>query len=142
MNKHPPNARTARVLRWIARIWSAIMAVLVLAMFFTPDPASGTYAPPNLPEDLVLALAFPGLTFAGFLISWRYERLGGALIVGSFPLFTLILALLQRFNVEWLSFALMGLLIVAPGILFLLAAWLEPREGPAGPTHPRPGLQG
>jgi hypothetical protein len=126
MTHYQRDSRTVLTIRWMARLCAILAVVLIVAMQLVPDPATGTFAAPTI-EQAILALFMPGLLVVGFILAWRWETLGGALIIASFPLFVLAIWVLQG---TWLPVgvvALMWLLLGLPGVLFWLSAWLRNR---------------
>ena len=115
-------------LRWVARIWSAVVIGFILLMLVgyawnwvttgTADPYAVEGYPPieNLPP------LFMFLSVIGLGIAWRWEGLGGVITI-VFQLATLLLLLIY-----WPIthdprpyFPLM--MIAIPGILFIVCWW-------------------
>jgi hypothetical protein len=124
--------RVTKWIRWIARIWSLpIMAgaLLVLVGYVWSWATSGA-ADPYVVEDYPLIEALPPifvfLSIVGLGIAWRWERLGG-MIVMVFQLVVLVLLFMTspltqdfpRLAVPYL----LWMIITIPGVLFLVCGW-------------------
>lgn len=121
--------RTIQIIRWLARLLPVPLVLFVIIMNLAPDPVTGELSREISVQQVILALLFPGLYVAGWVLAWwRWERLGGVLMILSFPLFVGYIGLtsgVSRFRAIWL---LMGLIFAAPGLLFLLASYLSQRK--------------
>jgi len=73
MRKQPGSNLMVRVVRWIARIWSGLMAIAALLMAVVPDP----YTIRPIPTSDWIELGFYWLAIVGVLVAWRWELLGG-----------------------------------------------------------------
>ena len=116
--------RSARVIRWIARIWSILVTTGALLIVFSPDPTSPD---PSSTEPMAAVdwfiVSLLGLAFLGLFIAWRWERVGG--------IFTLAMLFIRE--IAWVilkgnwfaGFLIFWLLIAPPAILFLIAWRLE-----------------
>ncbi|MFV1949313.1 MAG: hypothetical protein ACC633_05185 [Anaerolineales bacterium] len=112
------NEKTTRIIRWIARVWASLMAAMVAFIFIgdAVDDGIGPIFSMTLRDSLMMA-AFVA-TWLGLVLGWKWERLGGSLIVGGMAAFYLF------------DFAFTGsftggpliLMIVVPGFLFLLSS--------------------
>jgi hypothetical protein len=111
--------KLARFTRWLGRIVAASMALFVLVI-----AAGEGLVPADLTlEETVMMLGFLTAWF-GFLIGWKWERLGGGLIIAG-------LAWHCLFEYLFRGSMFLGFWIVLPalpGILFLLCRWLSRRE--------------
>ena len=125
--------RTTKRIRWIARIWSIVLVVIVLFILAgivwswvtgadaAPHAVEGYPAIENLPPLLAL------LSVLGLVHAWRWEGLGGAIAI----LFNL--AGLPVLLIHWpiahdfpsYLFAPYGIwmMIAIPGVLFLICWW-------------------
>lgn len=133
MHRRDKSSTTVRLLRWAARLTTILAIALIVAMQLVPDPETGGFAAPTI-EQAVLALFMPGLTLLGFLLAWRWEALGGAVMVAAFPLFVLAVRVL---NGRWIQLdvaLIMWALLALPGVLFMLCAWLDNRPKPDRPS--------
>ena len=104
-------------MRWIARIWAAVMAAFILFMFYGDAVMAGIVPIFQLTFRESLLLAAFVIVFIGLILAWKWERLGGWMIVGGMAAF------------NFLDFAFSGdfprgpffLIIATPGILFLIS---------------------
>ena len=116
------NLRFVSILRWIGRIWGLGLLALAIIMIVTPDPyarADVTFAEYLPPAFLV------GGAVVGSLVAWRWEGLGGVIVIGGW-----VAAILWDHVVydRWLQVgvvAMTGLLFTTPGWLFLLCWFLS-----------------
>ena len=110
-------SRLSRIIRWIARGWTIATVGFVLLIFIGEILFPSAEASFRL-RDVILIVFFPIGTFAGMILAWRRELLGGALTVGSMVGFYLALRIMDGRFPRGPYF----LLIAAPGFLFL-SAW-------------------
>ena len=119
--------RTATlVLRWTARVLAALMAGLVLLFLI----GEGFHPSRLKPSEWTLMVPF-FVTWLGLCLGWRWEGLGGLLVVAGMGSFYFIHFAQTGFGRFPNGFAFP--LLAAPGILFLLY-WLLHRR-----TPPQPG---
>ena len=117
---------------WIARIWGAVIVVLVLLVFISAVwnlVTTGTFDPyrtENYPPIENLPPLFSFLSALGLIIAWRWEGVGGAIAV-IFQLATLPVLLIHWPITEdfprYLAPYGVWLLIFIPGVLFLWCWW-------------------
>ena len=130
--------RTAKLMRWTARIWSTPIIVYSLIMLagYVWNWVTIGKADPNtvegypLEETILPILMF--LSVLGLGIAWRWEGLGGAITL-VFQVVALLLLLIQSpithdFYRSAIPY-LISMVIVIPGILFL-ACWQRSRRAP------------
>jgi len=129
--------RATKRMRRIARIWSVPIIAYSLMQLIgtvwnwvtigTADPYAVEGYPPS--EALPPILMF--LSVLGLGIAWRWERLGGAITLG-FELAVLSLLLMQRPITQdyhrWAIPYSLSMVIVIPGILFLVCGWRSRRR--------------
>jgi len=121
------NPKTRKVIRWIARIWAALMAAFILFMFFGDAVMAGIIPIFQLTFRESLLMAAFVIVFIGLILAWKWERLGGWMIVGGMTAF------------YFLNFAFSGdiprgpffLIIATPGILFLFSFYYKGKTDPA-----------
>ena len=104
----------ARILRWVARIWSLLALALALLVILTPDP----YAVRPITATEIFLLSFWGIAILGLLIGWIWERLGGFIAI-----FTMAVRELVYWAVtgEWIiNFLLIWVLVIPPAVMYLL----------------------
>ena len=124
--------RATKWIRWIARIWSAPIIVYSLMMLagYAWNWVTIGKADPYSVEGYPLAEALPPtmmfLSVLGLGVAWCWERLGGAITL-VFQFAALLLLLIQRpITHDFCRSAipyLMSIVIVIPGILFLVCWW-------------------
>ncbi|MEW6723588.1 MAG: hypothetical protein AB1331_01525 [Bacillota bacterium] len=78
--------KLATRLRWLARVLSIPLVIIVVAMMSAPDPHQ--VRPIILPEVIQLSLLAGSVTL-GTLVGWWSERLGGIISAASLVLFCL-----------------------------------------------------
>ena len=108
-----------RVIRWIARVLAALMAALIVFMFVGNAVTDGVGLLIGLTFREGLMMAAFGVVFLGLIISWKWEKLGGWLVVGGMALFYI-------FNFTFSGNFPRGPffpLIALPGLLFLLIGY-------------------
>lgn len=81
-------ARSIQVIRWIARLLPIPLVLFVVAMNVAPDPVTGELSRTVSVPQVVLALSFPGLYVVDWLLAWRSEIPGDALMVLGIVLFS------------------------------------------------------
>ncbi len=113
-----------KVIRWVARLMGigivALLAFFLIAESIT-DIIDGSFGEIKLPmRDVIALICIPGVLFAGILISWKKEIIGGLIILGSFVFFnvnSLIFESLRSFNFDFWFVFLLGILTIVSGIL-------------------------
>ena len=129
--------RATKWIRWIARIWGAL--IIVIALFVLIGYASNLvktgvadpYAAENYPPIENLPPLFMLLSALGLGIAWRWEGLGGAITV-IFQLATLPLLLISwPISQDSLRYLIapygISVMVAIPGILFLVCWWRSRR---------------
>jgi hypothetical protein len=121
MTRSKAVSRSGTILRWIARIWSLLLLTFVVARIFMPDPYATEPVPP---EDWFL-LSLWGLAVLFLLVAWRWEIVGGILVIVTMCLRELAWVLIKG---QWfLGFLILWAVVAPPAILFVMAAVLERR---------------
>jgi hypothetical protein len=124
--------RVTKRIRWIARIWSIPLiasALLILVGYAWSWVTTGVvdpYAVDDYPPVEALPPIFMLLSILGLGIAWRWERLGGTIVL-VFQLAVLALLFITnpltddfpRFAVPYL----LWMIISIPGVLFLVCRW-------------------
>lgn len=116
-----------KVIRWIARFWAALMAAFILFMAIgdVAIDRSGQILHLTFRESLMMAVFV--IVFLGLILAWKWERLGGWMIVLGMAAFYI------------LDFSFSGdfprgpffLIIAFPGFLFLICAYYNGKTDPA-----------
>jgi hypothetical protein len=113
-NGRPPIL--AFILRWIARV----AAVAMFGLFVGSAIAEGF--PPLWKQPLSVQLIFAGwaLIFIGYVIGWRRQALGGALVLAALVAMSLV-ELAVNGNLLGPAF----LMWLVPGALYFVAVWAD-----------------
>jgi hypothetical protein len=127
--------RATKWIRWVARIWGALIVIYALIMLigYGWNWVTTGVADPYVVEDVslitYLGLAFIVLGALALGIAWRWERLGGTITVASQLVF-LTLSLIEgpiSLNPHFIVPCLMSITVATPGILFLVC-WSQSRK--------------
>jgi hypothetical protein len=114
MNKVGTLTLFSKIIAWIARIWSILIAIFLLLDILFSDPGG---AGSSTSEDIIM-FALTGLALLGLFIAWRWAQFGS--------LFTLAALLIQELaggilKGDWLVGLILGLFIAPAAALFLIA---------------------
>jgi hypothetical protein len=118
-------------IRWVARIWGALIVVYASLMLigYGWNWVTTGVADPHVVEDVPLVtyvgLALMVLGALALGIAWRWERLGGTITVVSQLVF-LTLSLIEgpiSLDPHFVVPCLMSITIATPGVLFLVCWW-------------------
>lgn len=113
--------KSLMLLLWLARITATISAgfllFMVLGHLFGNEPHGN---PPTTGEMVALAF-FPTGLILGLLLGWKWEGLGGAVVIGSMLCFHIAMFIMHG-TVEF--YGLIDALAV-PGLLYLLYWYLS-----------------
>lgn len=115
----------ALVLRWVARVWGGLAALVLLA-FFAAHLQEWFRDPHHLPPLFVFVAQLFHLAFIGGLVmAWRWEVRGAVLTLGAAAGFFAVTGA----SVRMLPFLA---LMAGPALLWLCSAWLSrAMPGPA-----------
>ena len=127
-------------LRWIARIWGAVLVVITLLILagygwnWITTGEADPYAAEDYPLIENVPPLFSVLSVLGLALAWRWEGLGGAMAV-VFSLATLPVLLVHWPIAEGFPRYLVApygvwLAITIPGVLFLIC-WRRSRTKPS-----------
>jgi hypothetical protein len=110
------------VIRWLARISGALMAVLFVVFFVGESlGGDGPFPPGPLTVGEWLEMAALLVMSAGALLAWRWEAVGGALSLGGGLAFNAVESLSGgRIELVWFA-----MVFVVVGGLFLLCSYLS-----------------
>lgn len=112
---------TKMAARWVARAWS-ILGILFVLAFVVGESMGGSSPLPTLQDWVGLAL-WPIGVGVGLVVAWYREKLGGILAVGC-------LAVFYAWNLLRFGYLPQGpyfCLVAAPGLLFLILGLLSER---------------
>ena len=121
---HNKSVTWEKRIRWVARIWSILSIAFFLVMaigegFFARDSADFSSM-----RDKIAFTFFPIGIFLGLILSWRWEGIGGVIVIGSIFAFYLTLWLYDGKLPRGPYFALLA----TPGLLFLVSWWLSKKQ--------------
>lgn len=106
-----------RILRWIARIWSLVVLVVALLIVILPD----RYAVYPVPLTDWVLLSFYWIAILGLLIAWRWEALGGALVIAAVLGRAVAVYIIRgAWPFDFSSLSILAVVFVLPGILYLV----------------------
>ncbi len=123
------------ILRWIARVWAIL--ILVFGVLEALDPVVSRPTPWHEWLSPVLLFAGAGL---GFILSWRWEFIGGLLFVLSFVAAMIVACFSRGACLPIGIMATIALLFTTPGVLFIVCwRWQkrrtdDSRNGSSGAT--------
>ncbi len=118
-------SKTTRVVRWVARVSSVLMAALILFFFVGSGLAEGIDPLLHLStREAAMMVAFAA-AWLGLLLGWKWELYGGLLTVGGMAAFYLVDYLFSGTFPRGPFF----LIFTSPSLLFLYCG-LESRERP------------
>ena len=107
-----------KIIAWIARIWSILIAIFLLLdiIFSDPGNAGASAAADNIMSGLT------GLALLGLFLAWHWVRFGSFFTLAALFLQELAGGILKG---DWLVGLILGLLIAPAAVLFLIARGLE-----------------
>jgi len=114
------------LIRWVARFFSAIVALIVFVIFIGEVAGADNLRPPDLTLVETLMSVFFLVAWIGLITGWWYERLGGWMIVGGLAAFYLT----ELIASGKLPSGPYFLYMFIPGLLYLLSDLLN-----GGRTH-------
>ena len=113
------NPQTRKIIRWIARIWAALMVAFMLFMFIAHIVEDGIGPIVGFTtRDAFMMVSMFG-SIIGLGLAWKWERLGGWMTVGGMLAFYLFDYIFSGDFPQGPTF----LIIAFPGILFLILAY-------------------
>jgi len=130
MNETAPSPdRPPKRIRWVARIWSVPIIVVVLLILVGNIWSELTNAPPDpyAVEDITLvdslAPIFIAISTLGLALAWRWEKFGGIFSLVFTAVMYITLLIQGPFPTEFRTLTpyLLGLVVLIPGILFVVS---------------------
>ncbi len=109
--------KSAKLIRWVARIWSLVSLAFVL-IFLIGYSVSPTERLPQGVEWLIMGF-FPIGVVVFMLLAWKWEKWGGILAIICFVTFYIAIYIQKGIIVR----GPFVFLVAAPGFLFLIS-WL------------------
>lgn len=113
--------KTIQLIRKIARIWAAVMAGMILLAFIANGFNDGIEPIFHLTLRETLMMAAFVITWLGLILGWKWEKLGGFLIIAAMLVFYLFDFLFSGSFPRGPIF----LLIALPGFLFLICGYYK-----------------
>lgn len=138
-NTRETSDRVTKWMRWIARIWSAPIILYSLMMLtgyawnLLTIGVADPYAVEGYPPIEAIPPILMFISILGLGIAWRWEGLGGAITLVLQAAMLIVLLLHRPITQDFMRSAtpyLLSLVIIIPGILFLLC-WRRSRRMPA-----------
>jgi len=83
------NTTTTRIIRWIARIWAILMFAFMLFMFIAHIVEDGVDPVLNFSARDSLMMISMVISVIGLALAWKWELLGGIMILGGMAAFYL-----------------------------------------------------
>ena len=123
MNNLKNKNRILSIIRWTARIWGIAYLAFFLFMFVAEVLSPEQGSNPMTSREMV-SLVFVFGYFAGLVLAWKWEGLGGVIAIGSTIAFSLG-------GVTTLLFVFM----ITPGLLFLMYWFLSRGQLETGETE-------
>jgi len=124
---------TGLIVRWLARFFSAIIALIILIIFIGEMAGSESLTPPGLSfSKIVMGLLFL-ITWLGFIVGWKKEKPGGWMIILGMTAFYAV----QYLNSGSVPSGLFYLYMLIPGILYLVSEHMN-READASEESSAP----
>jgi hypothetical protein len=107
--------RWVKVLRWVARIWSLIVAIVIIMIAVTPDPNSTG----QVSSSEIFYLSLYAVSAFGLLLAWKWELLGS--IISLLAVITQAISVIigKGFNF-YLKIAIIQLVFIIPAIVFIV----------------------
>jgi hypothetical protein len=122
------NHKAVSVLRWIARTWSHLMAVLIIFIAIGEGIQDGFSSMLHLTIRESLLMAAFVIVTAGLILGWKWERLAGLMItLGMLAFYVLDFLFAGHFPKGGLF-----LIIAFPGLLYLYLSFLKPEQTQIG----------
>lgn len=104
-----------KILRWIARIWSLIVAIVIIMIAVSPDPNSTG----QVSSSEIFYLSLYVVSAFGLLLAWKWELLGS--IISLLAVITqAISVIIDKGFSFYLKIAVIQLVFVIPAIVFII----------------------
>ncbi len=114
-----------KIIRWTARIWSILIILLHLVIFFGyifyPETDGETWRT----IEIIAAIFYPVGVLIGMIIAWKKELLGGIISLVGYLIFTILILIPRGAIVRMFP---MVLIVNGPGILFFINGVLMKRK--------------
>jgi len=124
MSDSTVNPRAIKILRWIARIWGIIIALVVVMIAITPDPYA--VRPPSGIEIFYLSLY--AVSALGLLVAWKWELIGAIISIVAMLAQAISISIGEGFAFYIKGIVLVELVFFIPAILFIVCWTLSRRQ--------------
>jgi hypothetical protein len=124
MSDSTVNPRAIKILRWIARIWGIIIALVVVMIAITPDPYA--VGPPSGIEIFYLSLY--AVSALGLLVAWKWELIGAIISIVAMLAQAISISIGEGFAFYIKGIVLVELVFFIPAILFIVCWTLSRRQ--------------
>lgn len=104
-----------KILRWIARIWSLTLAIVIIMIVFTPD----TNSTGQISSSEIFYLSLYAASAFGLLLAWKWELFGATISLLAIITQAISIILGKGFNF-YLKIAVTQLLFIIPAIIFII----------------------
>jgi hypothetical protein len=122
MSDSTVNPRAIKILRWIARIWGIIIALVVVMIAVTPDPYA--VRPPSGIEIFYLSLY--AVSALGLLVAWKWELIGA--LISVMGILTQAISVSIREGFAFMKIVPVELVFFIPAVLFIVCWTLSRRQ--------------
>jgi hypothetical protein len=122
MSASTVNPRAIKILRWIARIWGVIIALVVVMIAVTPDPYA--VGPPSGIEIFYLSLY--AVSALGLLVAWKWELIGA--LISIVAMLTQAISGSIREGFAFMKIVSVELVFFIPAVLFIVCWTLSRRK--------------
>jgi hypothetical protein len=122
MSASTVNPRAIKILRWIARIWGVIIALVVVMIAVTPDPYA--VGPPSGIEIFYLSLY--AVAALGLLVAWKWELIGA--LISIVAMLTQAISGSIREGFAFMKIVSVELVFFIPAVLFIVCWTLSRRK--------------
>lgn len=122
MSDSTVNPRAIKILRWIARIWGIIIALVVVMIAVTPDPYA--VGPPSGIEIFYLSLY--AVSALGLIVAWKWELIGA--LISIIAMLTRAISGSIRGGFAFMKIVPVELVFFIPAALFIVCWTLSRRK--------------
>ena len=122
MSDSTVNPQAIKILRWIARIWGVIIALVVVMIAVTPDPYA--VGPPSGIEIFYLSLY--AVAALGLLVAWKWKLIGA--LISIVAMLTQAISGSIREGFAFMKIVPVELVFFIPAIIFIVCRALSRRQ--------------
>jgi len=124
MSDSTVNPRAIKILRWVARIWGVIIALVIIMIAVTPDP----YAIGPLRGIEAFYLSLYAVSAFGLLVAWKWELIGALISIVAMLTQAISISIGKGFAFYIKGIVLVELVFFIPAILFIVCWTLSRRQ--------------